>query len=158
MYLQIEGVKGEPNDDKHKDWIELVGVDWGVAQPASLGVSSSGGHTVGRAEFTPLIISKTVDLGSPELMELTAQGKTIPKAKIEFIRADGSGPIKYYEIELENVLVSSNKKTYGGAGLLHESFTLHYSKITEKYTQQKIGGGTGGNTSGSWNLATNKAT
>lgn len=31
VYLQIEGVKGESTDDKHKDWIELVGVDWGRA-------------------------------------------------------------------------------------------------------------------------------
>lgn len=157
VYLQITEIKGESKDDKHKDWIELVGVDWGVSQPASLSVSSNGGHTVGRAEFTPIIISKMVDLSSPKLMELTATGKHIPKAKIEFFRADGGGPIKYYEIELENVLVSSNKKTYGGSSLLHESFTLHYSKITEKYTQQKIGGGMGGNTTGSWNLANNRS-
>jgi type VI secretion system secreted protein Hcp len=23
-YLQIEGIKGESTDDKHKDWIEVV--------------------------------------------------------------------------------------------------------------------------------------
>ena len=89
-------------------------------------------------------------------MELAAQGKTIPKAKLEFFRADGSGALKYYEVTLENVLVSSNKKSYGGSGLLVDHFTLHYAKITEKYTQQKIGGGAGGNTGGGWDLAANK--
>ncbi len=89
-------------------------------------------------------------------MELAAQGKTIPKAKLEFFRADGSGALKYYEVMLENVLVSSSKKSWGGSGLVLDQFTLHYAKITEKYTQQKIGGGAGGNTSGGWDLAANK--
>jgi type VI secretion system secreted protein Hcp len=54
------------------------------------------------------------------------------------------------------VLLSSNRKSYGGGGLVVDQFTLHYSKIVERYTQQKIGGGTGGNTAGGWDLATNK--
>lgn len=27
VYLQIDGVNGESNDDKHKGWIEVVAVD-----------------------------------------------------------------------------------------------------------------------------------
>jgi type VI secretion system secreted protein Hcp len=158
VYLWIDGVKGESNDDKHKDWIELVAADWGVAQPTSGTVTTGGGHTIGRAEFRPITCAKLVDLCSPKLMELTAAGKTIPKARLAFVRADGSGSIRYYEVELDNVLVADNKKTYPGSGLLHETFELRYTKISEKYTQQKISGGTGGNASSSWNLATNKAT
>lgn len=36
------------------------------------------------------------------------------------------------------------------------SFALKFSKIKHKYTQQKVGGGAGGNTSGGWDLAANK--
>jgi type VI secretion system secreted protein Hcp len=156
VYLQIDGVNGESNDDRHKGWIEIVAVDWGVTQPTSGAVSTAGGHTVGRAVFDAIRITKAVDLASPKLMELAAQGKTIPKAKLEFFRADGSGALKYYEVMLESVLVSSSKKSWGGSGLVLDQFTLHYAKITEKYTQQKIGGGAGGNTSGGWDLAANK--
>jgi type VI secretion system secreted protein Hcp len=156
VYLQIDGVNGESNDDKHRGWIEVEAVDWGVTQPTAGTMSTAGGHTIGRAVFDAIRITKAVDLASPKLMELAAQGKTIPKAKLEFFRADGSGALKYYEVTLENVLVSSNKKSYGGAGFLIDHFTLHYAKITEKYTQQKIGGGAGGNTGGGWDLAANK--
>ncbi|KFC69443.1 Hcp1 family type VI secretion system effector [Massilia sp. LC238] len=39
-------------------------------------------------------------------MQHCAMGKTIPKAKFEFMRADGQGnPIKYFEIELDKVLI-----------------------------------------------------
>jgi type VI secretion system secreted protein Hcp len=157
VYLQIDGIKGESRDDKHKDWIELDSIGWGVAQPVSDTLSTSGGHTTGRSEFRPISCARTVDLASPLLMQLCAQGKTIPKARIQFVRADGSNTVCYYEIELENVLVANVGKTFPGAGLLHESFELRYTQIKEKYTQQKIGGGTNGSTAGGWNLATNKA-
>lgn len=119
-------------------------------------MSTAGGHTIGRAAFDAIHITKAADLASPKLMELAAQGKTIPKAKLEFFRADGGGPVKYYEVTLENVLVSSNRKSYGGSGLLVDQFTLNFSRISEKYTQQKIGGGVSGSTAGGWDLATNK--
>jgi type VI secretion system secreted protein Hcp len=156
VYLHIDGVNGESNDDKHKGWIEVEAVDWGVIQPTSGTMSTAGGHTIGRAVFDVIRITKAVDLASPKLMELAAQGKTIPKAKLEFFRADGPTPLKYYEVTLENVLVSSSRKSYGGGGLVVDQFTLRYAKITEKYTQQKIGGSAGGNTSGGWDLAANK--
>jgi type VI secretion system secreted protein Hcp len=156
VYLQIDGVNGESNDDKHKGWIEVEAIDWGVIQPTAGTVSTAGGHTVGRAVFEAIRITKVVDLASQKLMELAAQGKTIPKAKLEFFRSDGNGPLKYYEILLENVLVASNRKSFGGGGLVVDQLTLRYAKITEKYTQQKIGGGAGGNTSGGWDLAANK--
>jgi type VI secretion system secreted protein Hcp len=156
VYLQIDGVNGESNDDKHKGWIEVVAIDWGVIQPTAGTVSTAGGHTVGRAVFDAIRITKVVDLASPKLMELAAQGKTIPKAKLEFFRSDGNGPLKYYEVLLENVLVASNRKSFGGGGLVVDQLTLRYAKITEKYTQQKIGGGAAGNTSGGWDLAAHK--
>jgi type VI secretion system secreted protein Hcp len=40
--------------------------------------------------------------------------------------------------------------------LVVDQFTLRYAKITERYTQQKIDGSAGGNTSGGWDLAANK--
>jgi type VI secretion system secreted protein Hcp len=35
---------------------------------------------------------------------------------------------------------------------------LKFSKCVWRYTQQKIAGGVGGNTSGGWDLASNKIT
>lgn len=100
---------------------------------------------------------KVADLASPILQQTCAMGKTIPKAKFEFMRADGNGePIKYYEVELENVLISSVAPSIEGGDILSESVGLKYSKIKWKYTQQKIGGGVGGNTAGGWDLAGNK--
>lgn len=103
-------------------------------------------------------MSKEIDLSSPTLFQLMCQGKTLPKATLHFMRADGGKPVSYYDVVLENVLISESSKSYTGVGLLNERLALRFSKITEKYTLQKIAGGAGGNTMGSWNLATNRIT
>jgi type VI secretion system secreted protein Hcp len=139
VYLQIDGIKGESQDDKHKDWIEVIGIHWGIHQPRSATASTGGGHTAERVEMSDISFSKLADLSSPILAQTGAMGKTIPKAK------------------LENVLIGMVKPHMGGdASFLTESVNLKYSKVKWKYTQQKIGGGSGGNTAGGWDLATNK--
>lgn len=159
VYLKIDGIKGESNDAKHQGWIEVSGVHWGIHQPRSATASTGGGHTAERAELSDIMFRKAADLSSPILQQTCAMGRTISKAKFEFMRADGNGePIKYYEVELENVIISSVAPSIDGGDILGESVGLKFSKIKWKYTQQKIGGGSGGNTAGGWDLAANRCT
>lgn len=102
-------------------------------------------------------LSKLADLASPILMQTASMGKTIPKAKLEFMRADAQGQrVKYYEIEIENVLIANMDQLVMDAGIVQDSIGLTFSKIKWKYTQQKISGGTGGSTAAGWDLACNK--
>lgn len=157
VYLQIDGIKGESRDDRHKDWIECASVNWGLIQPRSATASTGGGHTAERVEIEEITFSKNADLASPILMQYCAMGKTIPKAKFEFLRADGDGiPVKYFEIDLENVLIGAISPGIEAGSILGEQVSLKFSKVKWKYTQQKIGGGVGGSTVGGWDLAANK--
>jgi type VI secretion system secreted protein Hcp len=157
VYLQIDGIKGESQDDKHQGWIECQSVRWGVFQPKSATASTAGGHTAERAELKEISFLKAADLSSPLLLQHCAMGKTLPKAKFEFMRADGQGqPIKYFEIELENVLIGGVEPSIEPGTILDEHVSLKFSKVKWKYTQQKIGGGVGGSTIGGWDLAANK--
>lgn len=157
VYLQIDGIKGESTDDKHKDWIECVAVRWGILQPRSATASTGGGHTAERADLKAVSFQKMADLSSPILMQHCAMGKTISKARFEFMRADGQGmPIKYFEIELENVLIGGIEPSIEPGTILDEHVSLKFSKVKWRYTQQKIGGGAGGSTVGGWDLSTNR--
>jgi len=103
------------------------------------------------------VVSKLADLATPILLQTCSSGKTIPKAKFEFLRADGQGErVKYFEIELENVLIGSVSPSVEPGNILTEDVAIKYSKVKWKYTQQKVGGGSGGNTSGGWDLSANK--
>lgn len=157
VYFQIDGIKGESSDSSHQGWIELVTAHWGVVQPRSSSVSTGGGHTAAHSEHRTLSLSKLADIASPALMQHCSMGKTIPKAKLEFMRADGEGnPVKYYQLELENVMVAHMDQLIREGGLLQDQIGLCFSKVKWTYTQQKIGGGSGGSTSGGWDLAAKK--
>lgn len=156
-YLQIEGIKGESADASHPGWIEITSAHWGVSQPQSSSASTSGGHTAGHCDHRAMSFSKLADLASPILMQHCSMGKTIPKAKVEFMRADGDGkPVKYYQVELENVMISHIDQVMRDGGLLHDEIGLCFSKVKWTYTQQKIGGGASGSTAGGWDLAAKK--
>ena len=131
-------------------------VSWAVTQPKSATASTGGGHTAERCEMTEISFTKAADLASPILLQMCAGGKTIAKARFEFMRADGTDSIKYYEIELENVLIAHVAPSVGAGALVSESVGLKFSKVRWKYTQQKVGGGTAGNTAGGWDLASNR--
>jgi len=157
VYLQIDGIKGESSDERHKDWIECKSVSWGVEQPRSATASTGGGHTAERCEHRDIVITKLADLASPILLQTCSAGRTIPKAKLEFMRADAQGErIKYFEIELENVLIGAVSPSVDEGDILCEQVGFKFSKVRWKYTQQRVAGGAGGNTSGGWDLAANK--
>lgn len=158
VYLQIEGIKGESQDSAHQGWIEVNSAQWGVVQPVDANGSATGGRTTGRSEYRTLAISKLADLASPSLMQYCSSGKTIPKVKMELMRADGDGKrVRYYEVEMENVLITNMEQSVHEGSLLRDQFGLQFSKVKYKYTQQKVGGGIGGNTAGGWDLSSNKS-
>lgn len=157
VYLQIDGIKGESADSAHLGWIEVSSAHWGVSQPINSRASTSGGFSAERCDHRTLSFSKLADLASPVLMQTCSMGKTIPKAKLEFMRADGDGkPVKYYEIELENVMIANMDQQVIDGGLVRDDIGLRFAKVKWKYTQQRIGGGMGGNTAGGWDLCGNK--
>ena len=156
-YLKIDGIKGESNDEAHAGWIEVSSVQMGVLQPRSATASTAGGHTAERCEHRSITLTKLADLSSPILMQACSAGRTIAKAKLEFMRADSQGErVRYYEVELENVLISSVSQALHAGDILHETLALKFSRVKWKYTQQKIAGGAGGNTSGGWDLSSNR--
>ncbi|USX27277.1 type VI secretion system tube protein Hcp [Oxalobacteraceae bacterium OTU3CINTB1] len=157
VYLHIDGIKGESTDSMHTGWIECTTVQWGMSQPKSATSSTGGGHTAERAELDDITIHKLADLSSPILMQTCVMGKTLARAKLEFLRADGQGErVRYFEIELENVLIGAVTPVVHEGNILSETVGLKFSKVKWKYTQQKVGGGAGGNTAGGWDLSANR--
>ena len=156
-YLQIDGIKGESADQKHKDWIEVSNVLYAIHQPRAESVSTAGGMTSGRADLFPVRFKKLADIASPVLLQTCAAGKTLPKAIFEFLRADGQGnPIPYFRIELENLLIASITPDSGDGGIIIERVQLAYAKIKWNYIRQSIRGGTQGNTSGGWDCSAHR--
>lgn len=108
--LEIDGVKGESKDDKHKGAIEIESFSWGVS---NLGSSGGGGGT-GKVSFQDLHFTTRISKASPQLMLACATGKHFPSATL-FVRKSGGSTNEYYKITLEEVLVSSMQQTGPGS-------------------------------------------
>ena len=139
-YLKIEGINGESEDDKHKQWIEVSNVMYAIHQQRAETVSTAGGLTSGRAELHPITFQKLADIASPVLLQTCAAGKTIPRAVFEFMRADSDGkPIPYFKIELENLVIANITPDSGDGGIIRERVHLAYAKIKWNYVPEHPG-------------------
>lgn len=158
-FIKIDGIPGESSDAKHKDWIEIIGYDHQIEQPASSTASSVGGATAERVNHDTFNIIHQLDKASPKLLEACCNGKHLKDVTIEFCRAGGD-KVKYMEIKLEQVLVSKvsqNGSSTGTSGFPTETVSFSYGKIKWTYTQQKReDGSAGGNVSAGWDLTANK--
>jgi type VI secretion system secreted protein Hcp len=131
--------------------------DWMISQPRSATNSTAGGHTAERCEHSTLALRKLSDLSTPILLQYCSMGKTIPSGRLEFFRADAWGErVKYFEVEMSNVLVGEVAPELHQGATMSEHLSLKYSRVKWRYIQQKIGGGANGLTAGGWDLAANR--
>lgn len=156
-FLKIDGIPGESSDAKHSEWIEITSFSHNMDQPASATASSAGGATAERVNHGTFNFSHLLDKASPKLYEACCTGKHIKEVTLELCRSGGD-KVKYMEIKLEQVLVSSVAPTGSSAqDFPSEQVKLSYGKIKWTYTQQKRADGAGGgNVSSGWDLTANK--
>jgi type VI secretion system secreted protein Hcp len=137
--LEIDGIKGESKDSKHKETIEVDSFSWGVSNAGSHASGTGGG--AGKASFQDMHFTATVGKASPNLALSCAQGKHIKKAVL-FVRKAGGDQKDYYVITLEDLLVSSYQSgdAAGGSSIPTDQFSLNYAKIKYEYKPQKDDG------------------
>jgi type VI secretion system secreted protein Hcp len=161
IYLKFgnPAIKGESADKDHKDWIEISSWNHTITQPRAATTGSSGGNTSERCEHGDMTFSKDIDVVSPLLYQHASGGTTFDEVTVDFMRADGEGNrVKYLEIKMKYVIISSVTPSVVGEGLPTEQFSLKYAAVQWKYTQQNISGGQGGNAQGAWSLTKNDKT
>jgi type VI secretion system secreted protein Hcp len=54
-FLQISGIPGESQDDRHKDWIDVLSWLWGETHPAAPAAGAGGG--AGKVHFQDFVFS-----------------------------------------------------------------------------------------------------
>src|SRR6266567_4592194 len=103
-YLKIEGIKGESQDSKHRDEIDVMSFSWGVSQSGS--VIGGGGGGAGKATHQDFSFVLKVDSSSPLLYKFLATGAHIKVATLTLQRA-GKEQVDYLKYKFEDILISS---------------------------------------------------
>jgi type VI secretion system secreted protein Hcp len=156
-FLEFQGgnsFKGESQDDKYKDQIEIMSYSLGVSNSGSGAVGAGSG--VSKATFSDISIQKYVDKSSPNFFISCANGSHIDKAIIH-VRKAGEKPQEYLTITMEEVFVSSySEGGSDGSGLPMDSVSLNFAKIEFKYSPQKKDGSLDAANPKGWDLKGNK--
>lgn len=153
MFLELEGIKGESQDSKHKDTIDVLAFSWGASQSGTTHMGSGSGS--GKVQVQDLSVTKYVDKASPPLLFNCCNGKHIPKGKL-IVRKAGEHPVEYIVIEVENIIVTHiSTGGSGGEDRLTENIALNFRKFEFKYTIQNKDGSKGAEIPAKWNIAEN---
>ena len=134
-------IKGECTDSNHKDDVELLAWSHSFSQPTSGTRSSAGGGTVEMAKHGDMSCTKYIDSSSDDLIKMCWSGKHIGKATMHCYRSDGDNkPVKYLEIEMEDVIISSFGIGGSSGDVPTEQFSMNYGVVTYKYTPTSADG------------------
>jgi type VI secretion system secreted protein Hcp len=139
--LEIDGIKGESQDSKHKDTIEIESFSWGVSNSGTHAAGHGGG--AGKASFQDLHCTANVSKASATLMLKCANGEHIKK---------------FYTVTMEDLLVSSYQSgdSTGGNPVPTDQFSLNFAKIKYEYKPQNTDGSLGSAITGTYDLKKNK--
>ncbi len=154
FYLKIEGIPGESQDSKHKEWIDVESWSWGETQQGT--ASQGGGMGAGKVTMQDFHFVMRVNKASPVLLQNCASGKHIPSATLEAFKAGEEGQ-KYLAMKFTDLIVSSFQ-TGGSSGveIPLDQISFNYSKIEYEYFIQDKSGKTTSTGNVGWDLKENK--
>jgi type VI secretion system secreted protein Hcp len=153
IFAKIGDIKGESQDDKHKDEIEVLSFSWGVANAANIG---GGGGGAGRATFHDLSFTHTIDAASPKLLQVCATGTHLKEATITHRKA-GKGQQEYLIIKMNDVVVTgvAIADSSGVAG--SETVSMAFAKVDLEYKPQNPDGSLGAGIHFKFDIKANKS-
>ena len=134
IFAKIGDIKGESQDSKHKDEIEVLSYSWGVTNSAKI----EGGGGAGKATFSDLSFLHSIDKASPNLLKACATGTHLKEATITHRKAGGQQDyliIKMNDIIVTGVALADSTGTAGS-----ETVSLAFAKVHLEYNPQKANG------------------
>jgi type VI secretion system secreted protein Hcp len=158
IYLQLDGIKGESTESKHKDWVEVFHYEHKITQPASAAARSNQGGSGGTSQHNEFFVLKSHDLASAKLFDACCTGKYLKTVALEKTIAVGASKAVQLSIKFENVIVSTFELQYDEKNEHQiERVGLNYGTIKFTYTQTKSDGSAGGNVAAGFSVQEGKA-
>ena len=134
IFLKIGDIKGESNDDRHRE--QIVGLEWSWGASAQLVPNQGGGAGVGKTSFRDLSFTHLYDKASPLLMKACATGQHMPEATLT-ARRRGQGQQDFLIIKMMDVIVTSVAPSAEAETSIREIVTLRFAKVDLSYSAQK---------------------
>lgn len=150
-YLKIDGLNGDSAVRGHERAIELASFSWAVTNSYKGGGGGGGG--AGKASFSDLAWSQSIDSSVVGLFTRVASGQHIASATLD-VTTDGGEQKTFFKMLFEDVQLTSLNIIGNGFSnpLPTAQASLAATKITMTYWKQRPDGGLDMPITGSWNL------
>ncbi len=136
-FLKLGTIKGESQNDKHKDEIQIESFHWGVANTGLSG--AGGGGSGGRATAQDFLFTAASSKASPELFLACVTGEHIKEGLLT-LRSAGEEQTTLSTIKLTDVLVAGyDQAGDDDGGNPMDEFSLRYDRIEFIYNTVKAG-------------------
>ena len=157
IFLKLSNnIKGESQDDTHRDEIDVLAWNWGLTQSGTTHIGSGGGG--GKVNVQDITLTKYVDLATNDLIKRATSGEHIENGELIVRKSGGASPVEYFRIKLENIMITSYNTGGAKDGLdrIQETLTLNFRRFEILYTLQEDSGAPGAETMSGWDIAENK--
>jgi type VI secretion system secreted protein Hcp len=156
IFLKLSNnIKGESQDEKYHDQIDILGWTWGLTQSGTTHMGSGGGG--GKVNVQDLTVTKYVDLATTEVIKRGCSGEHITDGELIVRKSGGGQPVEYFRLKMSNLMITSWVASGQKDGLdrLTETLTLNFRKFEVTYTPQGADGTPGAEVTASWDIAQN---
>jgi len=149
MFLKIDGarqgaIKGEAQDLKHKDEIDLLAWSWGMQGNSVHGQAGS------KTTVQELRAVKKVDMATTALMSALRNNEVLKEVVLTVRKAGGADPVEYFRIKMEKARITSivaQSGAFGETAELTEEVSIAFSRLAVEYRSQGTDGAQRGATS-----------
>jgi len=139
IFAKLGDIKGESQDDKHKDEIEVLSYSWGMNERGFTNPGPGGGGGGSQGSLRDLVITHHLDKATPQLFQACATGQHLKEATITH-RKTGKTQQEFLIIKMNDVIITG--VTHGGSTdvAANESVSMVFSKVDLEYRPTKPDG------------------
>src|SRR5216684_470344 len=147
-FLELEGVEGESTDSKYNKHLAPQSVGWGATNSGTYS-QGSGPSSQSKGQLHDISFSKYMCKASLRLLELALTGKPVKNGTLSLVK--GSDKTAYFQVKLEDVLVTAFHMSANGGILPMESCTISYVVAKPEYKVQENDGTASSKVHWGWN-------
>jgi type VI secretion system secreted protein Hcp len=131
-FLELDGIQGESQDEKHKNQIQILSWSWGASNTSS--VSGTGGSGAGKVDLSDFNCMTNFDKSTPKFFKTCAKGTHITKGVLSAIKAGGDGK-PYLKVNFNEIFITSLQMSASGE-IPTVSLSFTYNEIGIDYSVQ----------------------
>lgn len=134
IYMKYGNIKGDATEAKHKEWLNINSINFSMNRNVTTRAGQVSNRDKGTVNMNDLVVTKSVDKSTPELLGKACAGASSDKCTIDLLQVEDKTAKVYMQYVLEDCIITSYSIDSVSAMEPTEVFTINFSKLSVEYT------------------------